>query len=709
MAAAAATLATGAPPALARPGPLRTVVYHRFTVRVPWSWPVIRLAANGRACVRFDRHALYLGVPGAQEDCPAHAVGRTEAILVQPLGALAHAGRAAAAGRPGLSGDATRFTVGRAGVLVTATWRSDRGLIARALGRRRLPGLPPARAAATRHAALRRAGARAASAAYVGKGFDACTAPSAQTMQAWAANSPYHAIGVYIGGVNAACPPGSGANPNLDSAWVSQEVAAGWHLIPTYVGLQAPSNSCCQGMSSNPGQAAAQGTAAANDAVADMQSLGLPAGNPIYYDMEYYSRTSTNTNAVLAFLSAWTSQLHAAGYASGVYGNSDSAIADLVSQWGTSYPEPDDIWFAEWNNQPTATTAYVPATEWSNQQRLHQYTGGHNETYGGATINIDSDYVDGATASTVAAPAPVPPPVVSVSPVANGTTTLTMSWPGGSGLSSWQVLGGSDPSALTPVSRSAPTGSSTRITFHGTNPYFAVQALDSSGQVLASSQTVATPSHLMVYGRSAFVYTAGTGGVPVGCYTGSACHITTTVAAGRTTLVRTGSEYVAPGGVGFLYFTLRGAARARLLRAGKLAVTVSLRDASGASLTVPLTLVSFATSGRAPRRWVAAASGIRILGMTSFVSPRGIAGVLTACEQPVPCRISTTISLGKSVLARTGGEWIGANELGYLTYYLNSAGARLLAASRGNQVGVRATLAGGGGLRAVAGIVLTRF
>ena len=102
------------------------------------------------------------------------------------------------------------------------------------------------------------------------------------------------------------------------------------------------------------------------------------------------------------------------------------------------------------------------------------------------------------------------------------------------------------------------------------------------------------------------------------------------------------------------------------------------------------------------------AHGIRILGMTSFVSPRGIGGVLAACIQTTPCRAATTLSLGKTVLAQTGGEWIGANEVGYLTFTLNSSGSALLSRTAGNQLGVRATLSGTG-IGAVAGIVLTRF
>ncbi len=50
----------------------------------------------------------------------------------------------------------------------------------------------------------------------------------------------------------------------------------------------------------------------------------------------------------------------------------------------------------------------MPSSAWNKHQRIHQFRGGHDETYGGVTINIDSDYVEGAT---VGAAAPVPPPL----------------------------------------------------------------------------------------------------------------------------------------------------------------------------------------------------------------------------------------------------------------------------------------------------------
>jgi len=38
--------------------------------------------------------------------------------------------------------------------------------------------------------------------------------------------------------------------------------------------------------------------------------------------------------------------------------------------------------------------SYLPDNHWANHERIHQYRGGHNETWGGVTINIDNNYLD---------------------------------------------------------------------------------------------------------------------------------------------------------------------------------------------------------------------------------------------------------------------------------------------------------------------------
>lgn len=237
-----------------------------------------------------------------------------------------------------------------------------------------------------------------ASAAYTGLGFDACAAPSAKTMTAWL-SSPYRAVGIYVGGSNRGC-----SQPNLTSSWVTAQAAAGWKFIPTYVGLQAPGSSCGSCAEIDPDRAESQGKAAAVDAAAKMRALGLGPGNPVYFDMEHYKRGGTNTLAALAFLAAWTKQLHADGYTSGVYSSASSGIADLVAAYGTGYTEPDAIWIANWNGLKTTSDPYVPDAYWAEHQRLHQYRGGHKETYGGVSVNIDSNYLDGPVAPESAAP-----------------------------------------------------------------------------------------------------------------------------------------------------------------------------------------------------------------------------------------------------------------------------------------------------------------
>jgi len=315
----------------------KTVHFRGEAVRVPAGWAVIRLAEHPRACVRLDREAVYLGRPGAQQRCPAGAIGRRRAILVDP-GARTRAARE----------------------------------------RARTSRMRPAHISAASD--------------YTGLGFDACTAPSRRSMTAWG-TSPYRAIGVYIGGVNRGC-----SQPNLTASWVAAQIASGWSLIPTYVGLQAPTTSCGSCAKLSPGSASLQGAAAAADAVNQARSVGIGEGSPIYFDMEGYSRTASASSATLTFLAAWTSRLHALGYDSGVYSSSSSGIADLASRIGSPYQQPDDIWIANWNGRANTADPYVPASAWANHQRIHQYRGGHNETYGGVTINIDNNYVEGATA-----------------------------------------------------------------------------------------------------------------------------------------------------------------------------------------------------------------------------------------------------------------------------------------------------------------------
>jgi hypothetical protein len=420
-----------APKVAAKPAvATKAVDYRGYQVRVPSTWPVVDLAKHPDACVRFDVHAVYLGHPTGQANCPAHLLGRTDALLIEPLDKsgdrlvdhftqVAPKGSAAgpAKGVAGAPAGRLRLEVPSAGVIATASYGTDATAVHRILASGRIGSgakavapvaVPKPAAAAQPATVLRSAAVQALTAtttvaaqpgSYTGEGFDPCAAPSASQMTAWGA-SPYRAIGVYIAGVSAAC-----AQPNLTSSWVSTQTAAGWHIIPISVDLQAPCSTFSHRVSSTLSTATSQGTATADAAVSAAAALGLPAGSVLYDDMEAYDTTNTSCSAaVLTFLSAWTVELHAQGYLSGVYSSAASGMEDLAAQYNTgTYTLPDNIWFALWNGSAdTNTGTYVPATEWANHQRLHQYSGDTDETWGGVTINVDDDYLDvgGAGAPT---------------------------------------------------------------------------------------------------------------------------------------------------------------------------------------------------------------------------------------------------------------------------------------------------------------------
>jgi len=225
---------------------------------------------------------------------------------------------------------------------------------------------------------------------FTGYGFDACTAPAGSAMQAWL-ESPYRAVGIYFGGVNRGCP-----QPNLTAPWVSDQQAAGWHLIPLYVGPQASCTTSTKKILIDDTQAAAQGRAAAEDAVAQAAAIGLQPESALIYDMEAYRTDDATCRAgVLSFMSAWTARLHDLGYLSGFYSSMSSGVADQVANYSAAgYVRPDYLDFARWDQVVTVTDTAIPAAYWSPHRRMKQYRGGHDETWGGVTINIDNDYLD---------------------------------------------------------------------------------------------------------------------------------------------------------------------------------------------------------------------------------------------------------------------------------------------------------------------------
>src|SRR5205807_2849308 len=65
------------------------VRYQGRAITVPAGWRVYDLGRNPSLCVRLDRPAVYVGRPSSAQRCPAHAVGRSRAIVIEPRGSRA--------------------------------------------------------------------------------------------------------------------------------------------------------------------------------------------------------------------------------------------------------------------------------------------------------------------------------------------------------------------------------------------------------------------------------------------------------------------------------------------------------------------------------------------------------------------------------------------------------------------------------------------
>ncbi len=231
------------------------------------------------------------------------------------------------------------------------------------------------------------------------KGFDACAAPSVTTMSKWKASSPYSSIGIYIGGSNRGC-----AQPNLTPSWIAAVKAQGWKLLPIWVGPQAPCTTLgsTSKLSDDRFTAYLQGINEATAAADAAQKLGFGWLAPVYYDMEGYGRGGTCSVSVTDFAQGWTRQINTRGYLGGMYSSLCSGILDVAASTADPATTPlNAIWIAAWNDKPNIYGFGSPCALadglWSSQQRVHQYSGGHDESYGGVTINVDSNAVDGPT------------------------------------------------------------------------------------------------------------------------------------------------------------------------------------------------------------------------------------------------------------------------------------------------------------------------
>ena len=238
---------------------------------------------------------------------------------------------------------------------------------------------------------------------FTGYGFDQCLAPTQSAMDTWWLSSPFTAVGIYVSGASRACT----SQPNLTPSWISRQLAAGWRLLPITLGPQAwctTRERYLKQVRINPSAtssyaaARVQGRAEADKTIAAASNLGISPGSTLWYDIEAFSITKTDCReSALSFLSAWTEQLHARGFVSGVYSSGASGIKMLDDARATrpgAYTMPDQLWIADWNGRADVSSSYVRSDGWMPHRRVHQYRGGHDETYGGVTINIDNNWVD---------------------------------------------------------------------------------------------------------------------------------------------------------------------------------------------------------------------------------------------------------------------------------------------------------------------------
>lgn len=249
---------------------------------------------------------------------------------------------------------------------------------------------------------------------FTGYAFDTCEAPTQEQMDVWRTDSPYWGVGVYIAGANRTCKE----QTNLTPAWVSAQAGKGWRILPITVGRQAS----CYNPAANVTRidpdpapdgkyapARAQGRAEAGTTVDASVALGLGRGTTQWLDIEDFDIGNTHCRrSMLAFLSGWTSRLHKLGYKSGLYSSAGAGITAIEGARTLSpgsYQLPDQVWFAHFNGGVNTQTPVLAKDAWR-RQRIHQYAGDVDDTFGGVTLAIDRNWMDigGGTRAPNAAP-----------------------------------------------------------------------------------------------------------------------------------------------------------------------------------------------------------------------------------------------------------------------------------------------------------------
>lgn len=232
-----------------------------------------------------------------------------------------------------------------------------------------------------------------------GFAFDACRAPRQRTMDRWRRSSPFTGVGIYLGGIHRACE-----QRHLTAGWVSRQLRSGWKLLPIWVGPQASCTGYQHRISGRPGSAGrylaarVRGVQEAQRAARAARNLGLPAAELLFYDIEPFDVGRRDCRrSSLAFLDAWTREVHRQGYRSGVYSHVRAAIS-LLSRTGRGYARPDAVWYAHVDRVGDMPGEYVGSPAFMRTSRVHQFALDTRVDFGGIRMAIDWNFVSlGAT------------------------------------------------------------------------------------------------------------------------------------------------------------------------------------------------------------------------------------------------------------------------------------------------------------------------
>jgi probable HAF family extracellular repeat protein len=368
-------------------------------------------------------------------------------------------------------------------------------------------------------------------------GFDSAILPDPAKLAAWWQSSPYYDIGIYAPG-----SPNGPSDPALNASWVTTVSAQGWGIVPIWAGLQSPcgcSNpssgphahdpypgchqfSSAQTFSIKPTQAEQQGEAQALAAYHSVKSLGLD-GSIVYADIEPYDssardeRNQSCSAATEAYVSGWVKGMHQNGGAgsAGVYG--------IVWDASPSQPQAadfqgaDSVFLSRDDNRVTVwglnhdSESQLDDTLWPTRQRIHQFRTGSQESWGGASLYIDSNVEDAPIAGGNNLKPIVPSTVTNVSFGPNSYLTGVADGANLGALVTGQAVGvtytdgaWSDGTAfLWTPSKTSTTGGSTPLTYGtiSTVPF----AINNLGQVVGYYRNLSTD-----IGRG-FLYTPGQG------------------------------------------------------------------------------------------------------------------------------------------------------------------------------------------------------